>query len=154
VARRGEGRGGVGGALASTGGGGLGKVPRGGPPGGEAGLAPLVGVATGVVTAATGVFVIPAVPYLQALDLERDRLIQALGLSFTVSTLALAAGLAQHGLFDGTLAWGSLASLLPALAGMALGQSLRRRVRAEVFRRCFFLGLLALGLFLMLEHLR
>ena len=36
---------------------------------------------------------IPAVPYLQALGLSRDQLVQALGLSFTVSTLALAAGL-------------------------------------------------------------
>lgn len=143
----------LGGALALYAAAGLVKLPLRVPPAAESWLSPLVGVATGVVTAATGVFVIPAVPYLQALELERDRLIQALGLSFTVSTLALAAGLAQHGLFDGTLAWGSLASLLPALAGMALGQSLRRRVRAEVFRRCFFLGLLALGLFLMLEHL-
>ncbi|WP_053078459.1 sulfite exporter TauE/SafE family protein, partial [Methylobacterium tarhaniae] len=57
-------------------------------------LSPLVGLLTGLVTGATGVFVIPAVPYLQALGLDRDQLIQALGLSFTVSTVALAAGLA------------------------------------------------------------
>jgi hypothetical protein len=41
-------------------------------------LAPL----TGVVTAATGVYVIPSVPYLQALGLSKDDLVQALGLSF------------------------------------------------------------------------
>ena len=46
---------------------------------------------TGLVTGATGVFVIPAVPYLGSLGLERDDLVQALGLAFTVSTLALAA---------------------------------------------------------------
>src|SRR3546814_5315956 len=34
-------------------------------------LSPLVGAATGLVTAATGVLVIPAVPYLQALALEK-----------------------------------------------------------------------------------
>lgn len=55
-------------------------------------LGPLCGLITGVITSATGVFVIPAVPYLQALGLSRDELVQALGLSFTVSTLALAAG--------------------------------------------------------------
>ncbi len=111
----------------------------------ESWLSPLVGVATGVVTAATGVFVIPAVPYLQALALERDELVQALGLSFTVSTLALAAGLAHHGLFEGAAAGASLLALGPALAGMAAGQWLRRRVSPALFRRCFFLGLLALG---------
>src|SRR5262249_44674247 len=53
-------------------------------------LGPLVGGATGIVTATTGVFVIPAVPYLQALRLTSEDLVQALGLSFTVSTIALA----------------------------------------------------------------
>jgi uncharacterized protein len=42
----------------------------------------VVGAVTGAVTAATGVFVIPAVPWLQALELRRDDLVQALGLSF------------------------------------------------------------------------
>jgi len=57
-------------------------------------LGPLTGALTGGITAATGVFVVPAVPYLQAIGLQRDELVQALGLSFTVSTLALAAALA------------------------------------------------------------
>ena len=51
----------------------------------ESWLGPVVGATTGLVTGATGVFVIPAVPYLQAIGLEKDELIQALGLSFTVS---------------------------------------------------------------------
>ncbi|MDR8263643.1 sulfite exporter TauE/SafE family protein, partial [Acinetobacter baumannii] len=59
-------------------------------------LSPLMGGLTGVITGATGVFVIPAVPWLQALGFRRDELVQALGLSFTLSTLALAAGLALH----------------------------------------------------------
>jgi uncharacterized protein len=60
-------------------------------------LGPLMGSMTGIVTAATGVFVIPAVPYLQAIGLEKDELVQTLGLSFTVSTLALAANVARAG---------------------------------------------------------
>jgi uncharacterized protein len=106
---------------------------------------PLVGAVTGLVTGATGVFVIPAVPYLGALGLERDDLVQALGLSFTVSTLALAAALAWHGALPAASAGASLFALLPALAGMAFGGWLRGRVRASTFRLCFFLGLLVLG---------
>jgi uncharacterized membrane protein YfcA len=116
-------------------------------------LSPLIGAATGLVTAATGVFVIPAVPYLQALGLEKEDLIQALGLSFTVSTVALAAGLAGHGAFPLATAGVSLLALAPALAGMAVGQWLRLKVRPEVFRRWFFLGLLVLGLDLALRPL-
>ncbi|MCR6628863.1 MAG: sulfite exporter TauE/SafE family protein [Magnetospirillum sp.] len=64
------------------------------PPAWERWLALPVGVVTGALTLATGMFVIPAVPYLGALGLSRDELIQALGLSFTVSTLTLAVALA------------------------------------------------------------
>lgn len=106
---------------------------------------PVIGIATGLVTAATGVFVIPAVPYLGALGLERNDLVQALGLSFTVSTLALATGLAWHGALPARAAGASLLALIPALTGMALGGWLRGRVRASTFRRCLFLGLLVLG---------
>jgi uncharacterized membrane protein YfcA len=112
---------------------------------------PLAGLLTGLVTAATGVFVIPAVPYLQALELEREQLIQALGLSFTVSTLALAVNLGQAGLLDAAGAGASLVVLLPALLGMLIGGWLRARVPAPVFRRCFFAGLLLLGVHLVVQ---
>ena len=115
------------------------------PPRSEGWTGPLVGAATGLVTGATGVFVIPAVPYLGSLGLERDDLVQALGLSFTVSTLALAAGLALHGALPLAATGTSLLAVLPALAGMALGGRLRARVRPETFRVGFFAGLLVLG---------
>jgi hypothetical protein len=115
------------------------------PPQAERWLGPLVGAATGLVTALTGVFVIPAVPYLGALGLPRDSLVQALGLSFTVSTVALAAVLSGDGYLGGATLGVSLAALAPALAGMALGGWVRERVDEGVFRRCFFFGLLILG---------
>jgi uncharacterized protein len=106
-------------------------------------LSPLVGAATGIVTAATGVYVIPAVPYLQALGLDKDELVQACGLSFTVSTVALAGVLAHDGVLDTSVAGASLLALAPALAGMALGQWVRSR--PELFRLCFLAALLGLG---------
>ncbi len=115
------------------------------PPAAEPWLSPPMGVATGLVTAATGVFVMPAAPYLQSLSLERDDLVQAPGISFSVSTLAMGASLASEGLFEANLAGVSVLALAPALAGMVLGQWLRSLVRPEVFRRWFFLSLLALG---------
>jgi len=124
---------------------GLSKIKFSVHPRHEPWLAPLVGVATGVVTAATGVFVLPAGPYLQAIGFEKDDLVQALGISFTVSTVALAGVLAGDRMFSISTAGLSLIALLAALAGMALGQILRARVREETFRVCFFAGLLLLG---------
>ncbi|CAI8817673.1 putative membrane transporter protein [Pseudomonas sp. IT-196MI5] len=108
-------------------------------------LGPLCGVLTGVITSATGVFVIPAVPYLQALGLNKDELVQALGLSFTVSTLALAGGLLWRGALGGGELSASLLALIPAMLGMWLGQSLRQRISALWFKRVFFVGLGVLG---------
>jgi len=108
-------------------------------------LGPVIGVLTGLVTAGTGVFVIPAVPFLGALGLSKDELVQALGLSFTVSTVALAAALAGGGSFETGTAAASALALAPALIGMTLGGWIRGRVSDAIFRRCFFLGLLALG---------
>ncbi|WP_060478546.1 MULTISPECIES: sulfite exporter TauE/SafE family protein [Pseudomonas] len=117
----------------------------------EGWLGPICGLVTGLVTAATGVFVMPAVPYLQSLGLSRDEMIQALGLSFTVSTLALAAGLAGQDALGGQALGASLLMLAPALLGMFAGQWLRQRISVALFKYCFFIGLAALGGHLLLN---
>jgi uncharacterized membrane protein YfcA len=111
-------------------------------------LGPLVGGITGLITAATGVFVIPAAPYLQAIGLEKDDLVQALGLSFTVSTVALAVNLTLAGTFNLSLAAPSIGTLAMAMVGMWLGQAMRERLSPATFRRWFFIALLVLGLYL------
>jgi uncharacterized membrane protein YfcA len=96
--------------------------------------------------AATGVFVMHTVPYLQALRLDRDELVQALGLSFTVSTIALAGGLLAHDAFRLDQLGLSALAIVPALAGMWLGQKLRERIGPRRFRPFFLAFLLLLGL--------
>ncbi len=108
-------------------------------------LSPAIGATTGMVTGGTGVFVIPAVPYLQALGLGKDELVQALGLSFTVSTIALAAGLGARGTFRLDNLTLSALAVLPALAGMWAGQIVRNRISPATFRRGFLVCLLLLG---------
>ncbi|WAM56866.1 sulfite exporter TauE/SafE family protein [Vreelandella venusta] len=117
-------------------------------------LSPIIGLLTGWITGATGVFVLPAVPYLQALGIARNELIQALGLSFTVSTLALLSSLAvQHSLETVHLAL-SLYAVLPALAGMWLGGLIRSRISTVQFRCWFLLTLSLLAVDLMSRPFR
>jgi len=123
------------------------------PPGRERWLGPVVGAATGLVTAVTGVFAMPAVPYMQALGFQRDALIQAMGISFTTSTVVLAIGLMGNGEYPVSALGGSIAMLLPAVAGMALGTWLRKRLPVAVFRRCFLAGLALLGLYMVARAL-
>lgn len=109
-------------------------------------MSPAIGLITGVATGATGVFVVPAVPYLGALNIGREELVQALGLSFTCSTLSLAVGLFAHGAFQGAQLGASTLAIVPALMGMWVGQSLKVRISPKRFRQCFLLFLIVLGL--------
>src|ERR1700730_9402465 len=116
--------------------------------GAEPWLGPIVGVLTGLVAAATGVFAMPAVIYLQAIGIEKEELVQALGLSFTVSSLALAVNLASVSDLNLSLGSASIGALAVACIGMWAGQVLRLRLQPATFRLCFLIGLLALGLYL------
>jgi uncharacterized membrane protein YfcA len=110
----------------------------------ESRLSAAIGAVTGVITAETGVFVVPAVTYLAGL--ARDEFMQALGLCFTTATLALGASLFFAAELHPSEALGSSLALLPTFLGMLLGQGLRSRIAPRTFRLCFFLGLLLLGL--------
>lgn len=107
----------------------------------------VAGALSGLLTAATGVFVMPMVPYLQSLRLEKAALIQALGLSFLIATLALAVRLGPQALFSGaTVALHShVAALLAAFAGLGLGASLRQRMPVQVFQRALYGVFVGLG---------
>jgi uncharacterized protein len=114
---------------------------------------PLAGAINGVLTGMTGSFVVPGVPYLQAQDLPRDMLIQAMGVLFTLSTLALALTLAGRGLLNVDLGMQSVAAIVPALLGMVLGRWLRQRLPEVAFRKAFFVALLGLGLYIIARSL-
>jgi uncharacterized membrane protein YfcA len=143
---------GLGAALIIYAGLGLFALPLAVPQRGERVSSFAAGLATGAITSATGVFVFPAVPYLQALSLKKNELVQALGLSFTVSTVALFLRLALEGSFAmGRLpsGWILLLPLPAALLGMTAGQRLRGRVGEKGFKRLFFMGLLLIGVYML-----
>ena len=115
---------------------------------------PLIGSANGVLTGMTGSFVVPGVMFLQAIGLSRDMLIQAMGMLFTVSTAALAVALQKANFL--TMEHGVLSTLAvaPAIAGMVLGQRIRQKLSEQRFRKIFFVALLVLGTYIMINALR
>ncbi len=114
-------------------------------------MSPLIGASTGIVTGLTGSFVMPAVLYLQALKLNRNELVQAMGISFSVSTFVLGLSLAGHSLLPANLGLLSAGALVPAVAGMMLGAWVRNHMSEERFRQVFFFALALLGAWLALR---
>ncbi len=113
----------------------------------------LVGLVNGVLTGMTGSFVVPGVMFLQSIKLKKDALIQAMGMLFLVSTLALAFSLQQNELLPSKLGVLSFVALIPAIVGMVLGQKIRKRLSEAIFRRVFFISLFILGLYILFNNL-
>src|SRR5947199_77162 len=101
----------------------------------------------GFVAGVVGVPIIPLMPYLQGLDVKPSELAQTLGVVLCATSLTLTSSLLFFGLLDGPRAVVSAAAVVPALAGMWLGQQIRLRLSVEQFRLAVFWALLLTGLY-------
>lgn len=109
------------------------------------------GSLTGLLTGMTGSCVFPGVMFLQAIGLQRDMLVQTMGVLFTLSTLSL--GISLHlnnflSLENGL--WSNL-GIVPAVIGMVLGKKIRKWLPQEKFRFVFFLAIFLLGSYIVFK---
>ena len=110
-------------------------------------LAPVIGVVSGFVAGLVGVPIIPLMPYLQGLDIKPSELVQTLGVVLCATSFTLTASLLFFGVLDGPRAIVSAAAVIPALAGMWVGQQIRQRLSVEQFRLAVFWALLLTGVY-------
>jgi uncharacterized protein len=108
----------------------------------------IVGLITGMISAATGVQVIPSMPFMQAIGMEKDELVQALGVFFTVATVMLSINLTTSGLLTASTALPGAIAMACSFAGMFIGQAVRTRMPADAFRRWFLIAMIFLGVYL------
>lgn len=127
------------------------RLPQ--PPERSGWLSAGVGALTGLVTAATAVFVMPMAPYLQSMRLPREALVQGLGLSFTVATVALALRLQREAALFDVGAVPMLVALVAAFVGLGLGSRLRGRLGGAGFQRAVQSVFVLLGLAMLLRAL-
>jgi uncharacterized membrane protein YfcA len=111
---------------------------------------PLFGAGNGILTGMTGSFVVPGVMYLQAINLPRDMLVQAMGILFTISTAALGVALGDNKLLTADMGYLSALAVVPAILGMVVGQQLRKLLSEQLFRRVVFASLLVLGAYIIM----
>jgi uncharacterized membrane protein YfcA len=117
----------------------------------ETAIGVVAGLINGTLGGMTGSFGMPGIPYLQAMGMPRDEFIQALGILFTMSTLALAIALGGEKLLTADLGLASALALIPALVGMVIGTWLRRRLSEDRFRKVFFASQILLGGYIVLR---
>ena len=110
-------------------------------------VGPVFGMANGILTGMTGSSVVPGVMFLQAIGLPRDMLVQAMGMLFCLSTIALAFALQQNSLLTNELKTISALAVVPAIMGMIIGQRVRKSLSESRFRKTFFVSIFLLGVF-------
>ena len=116
-------------------------------------LGPPSGFLTGVINGLTGSQVMPSLPFLMALHLDRNLFVQAINMSFTLSSLIMAAGLAKLGLMHWDAVVLSSLGILCAFSGVRLGERLRNRLSPDHFRLAVLVMLAAAGIGLVMRSI-
>lgn len=112
-----------------------------------------LGVINGVVTGMTGAYMFPGALYLESLGFSRDELVQAMGILFGISTMALALAMFGNGLLRLDLGLTSLLGVVPALMGQTVGRRMRSKISEREFRRIFLGGVAVLGAYILIRAL-
>jgi len=104
-----------------------------------------VGFMTGFINGLTGSQVMPVLPYLLSLDLSKDTFIQAINISFTLSSLILLISLNQLGQLSAHTLLIAVGGALPVLMIVYLCRKPRNSVSEQSYRRLVLFFLLVLG---------
>jgi len=95
------------------------------------------------------------VPYLQSLKLAKDELIQALGLSFMLATVALSIRLGSVGSAGFKIdVTAQLIALLSSCLGLWFGTSIRSQLRPLQFQRALYGVFIFLGVAMVYRSLQ
>ncbi len=105
-----------------------------------------VGLTNGFLNGFTGTQVMPILPYLIALDLDRRLLISAINLGFTFSTLVLLVFLSRFDFLTAGILKSSIAGFVPVVVGIYLGGKVRHRLSDDRFRIAILLILMVIGI--------
>jgi uncharacterized membrane protein YfcA len=116
-------------------------------------MSPVFGGLTGIFGGMTGSDVIPGVPYMQAIGLSRDMLIQAMGILFLLGSTMIAISFTYRGLLTAEIGLASALGSLPTLAGYYFGARIRSRIPEAQFRKLLLAALFVLGIYIVATNL-
>ncbi len=112
-----------------------------------------VGLVSGLINGATGSQIMPIMPYLLALKMDRDLFVQTINCSFTINTLVMMLCMGKLGFMTLPVLTISALGVLPVALGIHLGGKLRKRVSEAIYRKLVLFLLMGLGVTLVIRPL-
>lgn len=110
-----------------------------------------VGLVSGLVNGATGSQIMPIMPYLLSLKMDRNLFVQTINCAFTFNTLIMIIGLGKLGLVTPPAMYLSAGGIVPVALGIFLGGKIRKRVTEDLYKRMVLILLIILGMNLALR---
>lgn len=112
-----------------------------------------VGFLTGFINGLTGSQVMPVLPYLLSLELNKNTFIQAINISFTLSSLIMLFGLIQLGYLSLNTFLTAVAGAIPVTSIVFFSGKLRNRIPRKLYQKLVLTFLLILGLILSVKSI-
>lgn len=113
----------------------------------------VLGTVNGAITGMSGIYIVPSVMYFQAIGLQRDEIIQAMGILFSLSSISMLIAYQSRSLLTVEQAMLSFYALFPALIGMYYGKKIRPYLTETTFKKVLFISLLLIGCFIVIKTL-
>lgn len=114
---------------------------------------PAIGLIGGTLGGMSGMFAMPAVPYIQSLRQHREVMIQSIAVWFVAGALVMLAVLGVRGVYTPELVGLSTIAVITSLAGTWIGTMARGRMSDGLFLNVFFVAFLLLGAFIVWKGL-
>lgn len=111
------------------------------------------GFFTGIINGLTGSQVMPILPYLLSLNLTKNDFVQAINISFTLSSLIMLLGMNQLGYLSPSTFLIAAGGLVPVVTTVYFAGKSRRHLSGTLYRRLVLIFLLTMGTILSLKYL-
>jgi uncharacterized membrane protein YfcA len=111
------------------------------------------GFCTGFINGLTGSQVMPALPYFLSLNLSKRDFVQAINISFTLSSMIMLIGMNRLGHLSHNTFLTAVGGLIPVLLTVYLAGRLQNRLTGALHRKLVLSFLLVMGLILLTKTL-
>ena len=112
-----------------------------------------VGFFTGIINGLTGSQVMPVLPYLLSLNLNKKNFVQAINISFTLSSLVMLLGMNQLGYLSLSTFLIAGGGLVPVVTTVYFAGKLRHHLSGTLYRKLVLFFLLTMGAILSVKYL-
>lgn len=109
------------------------------------------GFCTGFVNGLTGSQVMPSLPFLLALDMDKKLFIQSINIYFTMASFVVLIGMKKLGFIQPHMIITAILGLIPVLGAVYIGGRIQQRMSVSAYKKTVLYFLLVMGTILILK---